>query len=57
MMKCERCEKPSDGWPGEGKDAELCQMCWEAYCSEMWWEYWRAGSVEGKGAAGRTETV
>jgi hypothetical protein len=30
------CGKPHDGWPGVR--GELCQMCWEAYCSDTWWE-------------------
>ena len=30
------CGKASAGWPGDG-DAELCQDCWEAACSESWW--------------------
>ena len=35
-VKC-KCGEPSDGWPGKD-DGELCQMCWEAYCSETWWD-------------------
>lgn len=30
------CGQKHDGWPGKD-GAELCQMCWEAYCSETWW--------------------
>ena len=30
--KC-KCGEPSDGWPDE-----MCQMCWERYCSEKWWD-------------------
>jgi hypothetical protein len=32
-----KCGAPHDGWPGNDGD-ELCQMCWEAECSESWWE-------------------
>ena len=35
-MKCARCGEPSDGWPAND-GGELCQMCWEAECSESWW--------------------
>lgn len=35
-QKC-RCGKPSDGWP-DTNGGELCQMCWEADCSESWWK-------------------
>lgn len=31
-----KCGKPHDGWPGSN-GGELCQMCWEAECSESWW--------------------
>lgn len=32
-----KCGQPHDGWPGsDGR--ELCQMCWEAECSESWWQ-------------------
>ena len=31
------CGLPHDGWPGENGQ-QLCQMCWEAACSESWWE-------------------
>ena len=35
-----KCGQPHDGWPG--KDGGwLCQMCWEADCSEAWWEMWK----------------
>lgn len=31
-----KCGEPHDGWPGNNS-GELCQMCWEAECSESWW--------------------
>jgi len=41
MSEC-KCGEPSDGWPdtsqGAKRDDELCQVCWEAQCSESWWE-------------------
>lgn len=51
---CCPCGKPSDGWPGD-VEAELCQDCWEAYCSKTWWaeierqywEHWLTRAVEG----------
>jgi hypothetical protein len=43
--KC-KCGERHDGWPGKD-GGELCQMCWEADCSESWWEMARTlpGSV------------
>lgn len=39
-MKCTRCGAISG--PGEAMwdfgDTNLCQMCWEAYCSATYWE-------------------
>lgn len=35
QKRCE-CGYPHDGWPGKD-GAMLCQMCWEAQCSSMWW--------------------
>ena len=29
-MKCAKCDEEAE-WD------DLCQMCWEAYCSEEWW--------------------
>lgn len=38
---CERCQvAPAENWPGS-KGGELCQDCWEAECSESWWEMMR----------------
>jgi len=38
-MKICKCGAPSDGWPGDGGDDELCQTCWEAWCdAEFWWQ-------------------
>ena len=34
-LKC-KCGAPHDGWPGND-GGELCQICWEAECSESWW--------------------
>jgi hypothetical protein len=31
-----KCGEPHDGWPGND-GGEVCQMCWEAECSESWW--------------------
>jgi hypothetical protein len=31
-----KCGARHDGWPGDA-GGELCQMCWEAACSESWW--------------------
>ena len=34
---CARCkQEPHDGWP-DGRGGQLCQMCWEAQCSDSWW--------------------
>lgn len=30
------CGEPHDGWPGDN-GTQLCQMCWEAACSDAWW--------------------
>ena len=39
---CPKCgEMNDDNWPitvGEGIRMHGCQMCWEAECSESWWE-------------------
>lgn len=36
MSELCKCGRPHDGWPG--KDGQpVCQMCWEAQCSESWW--------------------
>jgi hypothetical protein len=45
-----KCGAPHDGWPGNDGD-ELCQMCWEAECSESWWEMVRRfpGAARGDG--------
>lgn len=32
------------GWPGEGHDDLLCQICWEKHCGETLWQY--IGAVE-----------
>ena len=29
---CPKCGAPSDAWPND-----LCQDCWEDYCSASWW--------------------
>ena len=31
-----KCGEPHDNWPGKDS-GQLCQMCWEAECSESWW--------------------
>jgi hypothetical protein len=36
-MKTCKCGRAAEGWPGEGKDDELCQDCWEEYCDRGWW--------------------
>jgi hypothetical protein len=42
MQKCPRCKKLNDdNWPldSAGKiENGGCQMCWEAECSEKWWD-------------------
>lgn len=36
MTKCTQCHGEIDSaWPGPSGD--VCQMCWERYCSEEWW--------------------
>ena len=30
-MICSKCGKEEAEWD------DLCQMCWEAYCSDEWW--------------------
>jgi len=35
---CSRCGEPHDNWPDD-KSGMLCQMCWEAHCSEEWWKW------------------
>lgn len=41
VRNCTRCVKPiSPGetcWPDDG-NGTLCQDCWEAYSSSLWWE-------------------
>lgn len=37
-QSCCECGARSDAWP-DGKGGELCQMCWERFCSD---EYWKA---------------
>lgn len=54
--RCARCPNQHDGWPVAGGDGELCQDCWEAQCSEAWWEAMDAalgGQVEERGEAVR----
>jgi hypothetical protein len=34
---CSRCTEPHDNWPDDSNGL-LCQMCWEAHCSEEWWD-------------------
>lgn len=57
--KC-KCGEPHDNWPGKD-GGELCQMCWEAECSESWWtmvkaidemQHARAGQQRGGVRAG-----
>lgn len=40
MNKCSDCGRVVDGemtWPGE-QTGEICQECWESYCSREWWK-------------------
>lgn len=42
MVECPKCgEKNDDNWPVT-VDGEIvwggCQICWEAECSESWWD-------------------
>ena len=30
-MICTECHKEEAEWDN------LCQMCWESYCSKLWW--------------------
>lgn len=42
---CSRCRTVAhEGWPGKN-GGELCQLCWEAECSESWWRA-HAGSAK-----------
>lgn len=34
--KCTSCEKSHDNWPG--MKGILCQECWEAESSSVWWD-------------------
>ena len=34
-MICTECHKEEAEWDF-GED-NYCQMCWESYCSELWW--------------------
>lgn len=34
---CAKCDSKHDGWPADQCAGELCQMCWEAKCSDSWW--------------------
>jgi hypothetical protein len=35
--RCTDCGGEIDmAWPGD--KGEICQLCWEAYCSRTWWE-------------------
>ena len=38
---CSRCKKELAEWD------DLCQMCWEAHCSEEWWQLnvWQGGII------------
>lgn len=38
-MRCSKCHKEETEWD------DLCQTCWEAYCSEEWWrlKVWQNG--------------
>ena len=36
-----KCSRPHDDWPDKD-GGMLCQMCWEAECSESWWQMVRA---------------
>ena len=44
VMICSKCGKEKAEWD------DLCQMCWEAHCSEEWWRLnvWQNGYTEGK---------
>jgi hypothetical protein len=36
---CTQCGKqcnPGEDWPGD--NGRICQMCWESYCSRLWWD-------------------
>jgi len=36
-MECTKCHSADADWLGiDGED--LCQLCWEAYSSETWWD-------------------
>uniref|UniRef100_A0A6M3JV47 Uncharacterized protein n=1 Tax=viral metagenome TaxID=1070528 RepID=A0A6M3JV47_9ZZZZ len=34
-MNCTECHKEEAEW--DFKDVQLCQMCFEAWTSELWW--------------------
>lgn len=36
MAECTRCKEEAE-WVF-GKDKAYCQLCWEVFCSETWWE-------------------
>lgn len=37
MKNCANCGIPQDDdWP-DGQGNNLCQLCWEAQCSDAWW--------------------
>jgi hypothetical protein len=44
MTHCSQCHAPildpSESWPDDGGGC-LCQDCWEAYSSRLWWEMLR----------------
>ena len=46
MTRCSVCGAdipPGDEWPGDDGGA-LCQECWEAHCSRLWWEIMAGGA-------------
>jgi len=44
---CTKCHKEKAEWLGIGDD-DLCQECWESYCSAEWWRLnvWQNGARE-----------
>ncbi len=42
MNICSKCGKEEAEWD------DLCQMCWEAYCSGEWWRLnvWQNGVIK-----------
>ena len=37
VTTCSRCNDPHDNWPANDSPGQLCQLCWEAQCSQEWW--------------------